>query len=102
MVSASLALAAAVRASRQGRTARAVSAGLALLLAAFDLGFLALAISEGRLHWWEYLPLQLCDVAVLVAVYALLTRHPLAFELVYFWGATGSLIATVTPDLRAG
>ena len=45
------------------------------------------------------LPLQLTDAVSLVAIVALWTRRRLAVELVYFWGLTASLQATLTPDL---
>jgi hypothetical integral membrane protein (TIGR02206 family) len=45
------------------------------------------------------LPLQLTDAVSLVSIVALWTRRRLAVELVYFWGLTASLQATLTPDL---
>jgi hypothetical integral membrane protein (TIGR02206 family) len=45
------------------------------------------------------LPLQLTDAVSLVAIVALWTRRRLAVELVYFWGLSASLQATLTPDL---
>jgi len=60
--------------------------------------------------WWAYaavhhvplavaLPLQLCDVAPLVAAAALWWRWPLPAEVAYFWGMAGSTQALLTPDL---
>jgi hypothetical integral membrane protein (TIGR02206 family) len=54
------------------------------------------------LDWLEILPLHLCDLAVLIAVLALLTRRRLACEMLYFWGLSGTLIATITPDVDRG
>jgi hypothetical integral membrane protein (TIGR02206 family) len=96
------ALAAAARASHDTRTRLRIRVGLAVSLAALDLAFLWFAVAEGRLSWWEFLPLQLCDLAVFLAIYALLFLSPLAYELVYFWGGAGTLIALLTPDLRSG
>ncbi len=45
------------------------------------------------------LPLQLTDVISLTAVAALLTHRRGLTELVYFWGLSASLQATITPDL---
>lgn len=50
----------------------------------------------------EHLPFQLCDWAMVTCVVALLWRHPLAFELSYFWGLAGTLQAVLTPDLEYG
>ncbi|MFP2927773.1 TIGR02206 family membrane protein, partial [Pyxidicoccus sp. 3LG] len=52
---------------------------------------------------WAYLaPLHLCDAAILLGVWALLTRHRLACELLYFWACAGTALALVTPDLSVG
>lgn len=83
----------------QGRLVRGVLA--AILLG--GLGFaLAGALPLRGLDWLEILPLHLCDLAVLIAVLALLTRHRLACEMLYFWGLSGTLIATITPDVDRG
>lgn len=45
------------------------------------------------------LPLQLCDLAWMVAVYALWTRDHRATSVLYFWGLTLSIQGAVTPSL---
>ncbi len=45
------------------------------------------------------LPMHLCDWAGIVGGIALIRRHPLAAELVYFWGLAGTLNGVLTPDL---
>ncbi|HET7689845.1 MAG TPA: TIGR02206 family membrane protein [Nocardioidaceae bacterium] len=45
------------------------------------------------------LPLQLCDLAWMAAIYALWTRNPFATALVYFWGLTLTVQGIVTPSL---
>ncbi len=55
-------------------------------------------------RYWDpekTLPLQLCDLASMVAVYALWTRRPWAASLTYFWGLTLTTQAIITPDLAA-
>jgi len=55
-------------------------------------------------QYWDLdrtLPLQLCDLASGVAVYALWTRRRWAAALTYFWGLTLTSQAIVTPDLVA-
>jgi hypothetical integral membrane protein (TIGR02206 family) len=44
-------------------------------------------------------PLQLCDIAELVAAYALWSRRHWAFSLTYFWGLVLSSQALITPDV---
>ncbi len=51
---------------------------------------------------WDFdtsLPLQLCDLAWMVAVVALWTRAPWAAALTYYWGLTLTTQAMVTPAL---
>ena len=82
--------------------ARAVRIGLAGLLA----GGLAFALVDALplrgLDWLDILPLHFCDLAVLLAVIALLTRQQTVSELLYFWGLSGTVIAMLTPDVDRG
>ena len=95
-------LAAAARDSGDPRVGRTIRFTLAALLIALLIVFLAQAASDGTLHWREWVPLQLCDLAVFLAAYALVSLSPLAYELVYFWGLAGSVVAMLTPDLLEG
>lgn len=97
-----LASGALVRCVRQHpASAERVARGLAALLAVAAVTVLVLQRREG-VPWSSLAPLQLCDVAIPVAVWALLTRHPLACELAYFWGCAGTVLALLTPDLSEG
>ncbi len=71
---------------------------LALLLLTNEIGSLIFHISQGVL----LLPLHLCDFALLLLVWSLLTRNAWTGELAFFWGLAGSLQAVLTPDLREG
>lgn len=46
------------------------------------------------------LPLQICDLSWIVAVYALWTRSPRATALLYFWGLTLTIQGILTPSLE--
>lgn len=82
-----------------GRIHAAIRLPLAALLVA-GLGFaLSNALPLRGFDWLDVLPLELCDLAVLVAVWALLSGNQLACELLYFWGLSGTLIAMLTPDV---
>ena len=101
---ASLLLTWAAKRSRKadGRLHSAIRFTLAALLAG-GLGFaLVNALPLRGVEWLDILPLHLCDLAVVVAVWALLSRNPTACELLYFWGLTGTLIAMLTPDVDRG
>jgi len=77
------------------------------------LKVLAVLLIADEASWWLYLalgggepgqraqplPLQLCDVAVLVAAAALWTRQQLLAEVTYFWALAGTLQALLTPEL---
>ena len=77
------------------------------------LKVLAVVLIADEVSWWVYLalgggepgqraqplPLQLCDVAILLAAAALWTRWPLLVEVTYFWGLAGTTQALLTPDL---
>ena len=45
------------------------------------------------------LPLQLCDLAAIAAVWALWSHSPTAFALTYFWGLTLTTQALLSPEL---
>lgn len=76
--------------------------GIGLLLAA---DMIAYTIDLGTRDAWtagHSLPLDLCDLGVVVAAAACWWRVPLLVELTYFWGLAGTLQAVLTPDLDVG
>jgi hypothetical integral membrane protein (TIGR02206 family) len=88
-------------ARRRAALARRICIAFAALVGGASVAFVVLDAVSGR-GWRELAPLHLCDVAVPLAVVALVTRAPLAFELVWLWGTTGSLAAMLTPDVARG
>lgn len=77
---------------------RRCSRAFALLFAAF--------LVPAELYWTlvgpeiKYsLPLQLCDLAAIAAVWALWSHSPRAFALTYFWGLTLTTQAFLSPNL---
>jgi len=75
----------------------AVRAALAGLLLAGAIGYVAAEWRLGELSAWDFLPLHLCDFAIFLAAFALLTRQRTAVELTWFWALTGTLLAVITP-----
>lgn len=55
-----------------------------------------------ELSIWDFLPFELCDLAIFVAAYALVTRGPLASEVAWFWALSGTVLAMITPDVAGG
>lgn len=55
------------------------------------------------LRYTVRVPLQLCDLAVLLMAWALWRpRSPAVSEVAYYWAMAGSLQALLTPDLQRG
>jgi hypothetical integral membrane protein (TIGR02206 family) len=87
------------RRCRGSRGERWLSRGLAAGFAAF------LVVVEGYyLLPWQYgikysLPLQLCDLAAIAAVWTLWTYSPTGFALTYFWGLTLTSQGFISPEL---
>lgn len=83
----------------EGRPARAVRFGLVAVLLGGAAVYLIAETLAGRLSVWDLLPFHLCDFAIFVAAYALLTGNRGAAELVWFWALSGTLLAMATPDV---
>ena len=56
-------------------------------------------LTPGRLRPGSSLPLELCDLAWMTAVWALWTRRPLPTALTYYWGLTLTVQGILTPSL---
>jgi len=94
-----VALVAFARRHRADRTGAALRLALAALMLAGVLGYVGAELRLGQVALVEFLPLHLCDAAIFVGVFALVTRHPVACELLYFWAFAGSTLAMVTPEV---
>jgi hypothetical integral membrane protein (TIGR02206 family) len=96
------ALARQIRARPDGRTAVCVRIGLAGSIVLL-IGWVLLAAARGGWLSLELLvPLHLCDLALLLAVYALLARSQPVAEVLWFWAGAGTMLAMVTPDVAQG
>jgi hypothetical integral membrane protein (TIGR02206 family) len=72
---------------------------LALLILLSQLTDPWIDYRNGMLSLQQSLPLELCDAASVAAIVALWTRHPLAFDLTYYWGLVGTMQGVFTPRL---
>jgi hypothetical integral membrane protein (TIGR02206 family) len=73
--------------------------GFAVLIAVFTVPFQVLQLLPGDFDLGTSLPLQVCDLSWMVAVWAQWTRDARAVALLYFWGLTLTVQAAVTPSL---
>ena len=89
---------------RRGPAAVGASVRLALaaLLALIAGGVVVQGLVSAELTLAEVLPFHLCDMAMLLAIYALLARDRRAAELLWFWAGSGTLLAMITPDIYLG
>ncbi len=97
-----LALAWLSRRRRSNNFSQGISVALAALLTINFIGYPIYQLffpTEAEGHW---LPMQLCDWALVATVVALLRRSVRWFELAYFWGLAATLQAIVTPNLDVG
>src|ERR1700761_9289520 len=87
--------------------------GSAMLANIFRWAFAALLIATYLLWYWllwqrgwmavgNMLPMHLCDWAAIVCIVSLLRPNQRTYELAYFWALTGTLQATLTPELALG
>jgi hypothetical integral membrane protein (TIGR02206 family) len=81
--------------------ARPIQLGLAGALAAIELAWYANIVALGRVRPPHGLPLELCNVVALLAIYVLLRPRPWALELLYYLGIAGSGMALLTPNVGA-
>lgn len=79
-----------------GRLVRGV---LVCLLMGGVAAYLAAEATFARLTWWDFAPLELCDFAIFVTAFALLTLRRGVVELVWCWALSGTLLAMVLPDV---
>lgn len=73
--------------------------GFAIAIPCITVPMQVLQLLPGDFDAGTSLPLQLCDLAWMAAIYALWTRNPFATALVYFWGLTLTVQGIVTPSL---
>jgi hypothetical integral membrane protein (TIGR02206 family) len=81
---------------------RRYESGLAVAVALLWLGYQAFDIRTRGFDPRYALPLQLCDLAAVVAALAFLRPRRWAQALAYFWGLALGTQAVFTPDLSGG
>ena len=74
---------------------------LALAIVLFTVPLQLLYFTPDYWDLQRTVPLQLCELAWMVAVYALWRHRPWAVALTFYWGLTLTTQAVITPDLDA-
>lgn len=73
--------------------------GLSVAIVAGTVPLQLFYLAPGHIDLQHTLPIQLCDVASMVAAYALWTHRPWAAALTYYWGLTLTSQAVILPSL---
>ena len=99
-----VAVAALLVAGRRSWRGRQLAAAILAFanLSSYPLNQAAWLSAGGRPALDNLLPFHLCDIAAMVAGFALLTRRPMLCALTYFWGLAATFQALLTPALGSG
>ena len=73
--------------------------GLAALLLSDTIVFYWYQVTHRLLSYPAHIPLELCDLSLLLAFLSLLTLNPMAFDVAYYLGLGGASMALITPNL---
>ena len=95
-------LAIIVRSSGSARLTDAVRWAFAAELIATYLLWYWLLYARGWAAVGNILPMHLCDWAAIASIVTLIRPNRKSYELAYFWALTGTLQATLTPQLALG
>ncbi|WP_217702515.1 TIGR02206 family membrane protein [Nocardioides guangzhouensis] len=82
--------------------ARRVSRIFAIAIPCFTIPLQLVDLLPGQYSFRSSLPLQLCDLAWIVATLALWTHHRYVVALTYYWGLVLTTQALITPSLTTG
>lgn len=87
------------RMQRRSSSARLTSRVLAVAVACVAVSSQAFQLTPGDFDPATSLPLQLCDLASVTAVWALWSHRSLPTALTYYWGLTLTVQGVLTPSL---
>ncbi len=72
---------------------------LGSLLALDSLIYYGYLAWRGQLTFPGHLPLELCDAALFLTIFALFTLNRAVYDLAYYWALAGATMALLTPNL---
>ncbi|HYE26096.1 MAG TPA: TIGR02206 family membrane protein [Clostridia bacterium] len=86
---------------RRPGLARPTRIALAIFLTLVGLSWYAYRFTVQHVRFPQGLPFELCDVSFWIAVAALVRLRQRTFELAYYWGVGGGIMALLTPAIVA-
>ena len=89
-----------VRRTCSQRQGHQVAVWLGVFVVAHEIVKIWLRVTVYDHRFAEILPFHLCSTAIVSTAVLMFWRSRLAYELVYFWGFSGTLQAILTPDLE--
>lgn len=89
---------------RRGGNGRLLATAVLVFVNLSSYGFSQAAWMSlgGKMALDNILPFHLCDIAAVLAGFALLTKRPLLCSLTFFWGLAATFQALLTPALGVG
>ena len=87
------------RSRRGSERGRAFSRGYAVVVVCVTVPSQVFQLTPGDFDIDTSLPIQLCDLAWMTAVWGLWTHRPVPVALTYFWGLTLTVQGIITPSL---
>ena len=81
------------------RNSKALHIAVGLVLLADTAAWYGYQVSLSQPIFPGNLPLELCDITLLLTIAVLLWRSALLFDLIYYWALGGTSMALLTPDL---
>ncbi|WP_042142164.1 TIGR02206 family membrane protein [Paucisalibacillus sp. EB02] len=87
---------------QEKRLAQILRWGLFIILVCSELSYQIWGIINGTWNSAEFLPFQLCSIAGILTMLALLTQNHKLIQIVFFVGIVPSFLAVITPELQHG
>lgn len=84
------------------KAANLLRGGLLIILVSSELSYQVWGILNGSWNPREFLPFQLCSLAGILTMLALLTKNEKIIQVILFIGIVPSFLAVVTPELYHG
>jgi len=75
---------------------------LAIVIMVAEISYLLWIIANDKFDPLIHLPFNICSICLFIAFFMLLTKKKIFFEILYFWGISGSCYALIFPNVIYG